>query len=53
MAVSSYPELYISKEKFSEIEDYTIAGLWQSNDKLIYKDRSALCQRSQCDRFLF
>ena len=41
MAVSSYPELYVSKEKFSEIEDYTIAGLWQSNYKLIYKDRSA------------
>jgi putative ABC transport system permease protein len=38
MAVSSYPELHVSKEKFSEIEDYTIARLWQSNYKLIYKD---------------
>ncbi|MCT3789336.1 ABC transporter permease [Elizabethkingia anophelis] len=41
MSVSSYPELHVSKEKFSEIEDYTIAGLWQSNYKLIYKGRSA------------
>nr|WP_199161825.1 FtsX-like permease family protein [Elizabethkingia sp. ASV34] len=46
MAVSSYPELHVSKEKFSEIEDYTIAGLWQSNYKLIYKDRSAYAKEA-------
>ncbi len=46
MSVSSYPELHVSKEKFSEIEDYTIAGLWQSNYKLIYKDRSAYAKEA-------
>lgn len=28
MVVSSYPELSVSKEKFSDIEDYTIANIW-------------------------
>ncbi|MCD9853669.1 ABC transporter permease [Epilithonimonas sp. JDS] len=28
MSQSSYPELYVSKEKFPEIEDYTIANIW-------------------------
>ena len=28
MVVSSFPELSVSKEKFSEIEDYTIANIW-------------------------
>ncbi|OPB88789.1 ABC transporter permease [Elizabethkingia ursingii] len=41
IAVSSYPALYVSKEKFSEIEDYTIAGIWKGQYKLIYKDKSA------------
>ncbi|KQT22562.1 antibiotic ABC transporter permease [Chryseobacterium sp. Leaf405] len=29
MIVSSYPELAVSKEKFPEIEDYTIANSWE------------------------
>jgi putative ABC transport system permease protein len=29
MIVSSYPELAVSKEKFPEIEDFTIANNWQ------------------------
>lgn len=28
LSQSSYPELYVSKEKFPEIEDYTIANIW-------------------------
>lgn len=28
LSQSSYPELYASKEKFTEIEDYTIANIW-------------------------
>ncbi|CAM3640201.1 ABC transporter permease [Elizabethkingia occulta] len=46
MAVSSYPELYVSKEKFSEIEDYTIAGIWKGKYKLIYKDKSAYAEEA-------
>ncbi|AQX05232.1 antibiotic ABC transporter permease [Elizabethkingia meningoseptica] len=41
MGVSSYPELYVSKEKFSEIEDYTIANIWGVRARLIYKNQSA------------
>ncbi|OPC20440.1 antibiotic ABC transporter permease [Elizabethkingia meningoseptica] len=40
MGVSSYPELYVSKEKFSEIEDYTIANIWGGRARLIYKNQS-------------
>lgn len=28
LSQSSFPELYVSKEKFPEIEDYTIANIW-------------------------
>ncbi|MFY1045997.1 ABC transporter permease [Chryseobacterium sp. GP-SGM7] len=42
MLVSSYPELSVSKEKFSEIEDYTTANLWASYKiRLIAQGNSA------------
>ncbi|WP_313598945.1 ABC transporter permease [Epilithonimonas vandammei] len=42
MVVSSYPELTVSKEKFSEIEDYTIANIWGGYKvRLMAGDKSA------------
>ena len=42
MVVSSYPELTVSKEKFSEIEDYTIANIWSGyKTRLMAGDKSA------------
>lgn len=42
MVVSSFPELSVSKEKFSEIEDYTIANIWGGYKvRLMAGDKSA------------
>ncbi|MDQ1095338.1 MULTISPECIES: ABC transporter permease [Chryseobacterium] len=42
MVVSSYPELAVSKEKFPEIEDYTIANIWSNYKvRLISGSKSA------------
>ncbi|MCW3168006.1 ABC transporter permease [Chryseobacterium sp. 09-1422] len=42
MVVSSFPELSVSKEKFSEIEDYTIANIWGGYKvRLMTADKSA------------
>ncbi|MNK54893.1 Macrolide export ATP-binding/permease protein MacB [compost metagenome] len=42
MSQSSYPELYVSKEKFPEIEDYTIANIWAwYRTRLIAGDNSS------------
>lgn len=42
MVVSSFPELSFSKEKFSEIEDYTIANIWGGYKvRLMTADKSA------------
>ncbi|AYN02534.1 ABC transporter permease [Chryseobacterium sp. 3008163] len=42
MVVSSYPELTVSKEKFSEIEDFAIANSWNGYKvRLMYGNKSA------------
>lgn len=42
MVVSSFPELNVSKEKFAEIEDYTIANIWGGYKvRLMAGDKSA------------
>lgn len=40
MSSSSYPEMFVSKEKFSEIEDATILNDW-GKQKLSFSDQSA------------
>ncbi|MCX8525617.1 ABC transporter permease [Chryseobacterium formosus] len=42
MVVSSYPSLAVSKEKFSEIEDFAIANSWNGYKvRLMYGNKSA------------
>jgi len=42
MSQSSYPQLYASKEKFPEIEDYTVANIWDwYKTRLIAGDNSS------------
>ncbi|WP_407482002.1 ABC transporter permease [Elizabethkingia meningoseptica] len=40
IALSSYPALYVSKERFDEIEDFTVANVFGGENRLIYEDKS-------------
>lgn len=54
MSQSSYPELYVSKEKFSEIEDYTIANIWGwYRTRLIAGDNSSYSTTGQVSSQFF
>lgn len=54
MSQSSYPELYVSKEKFSEIEDYTIANIWGwYKTRLIAGDNSSYSTTGQVSSQFF
>lgn len=54
MSQSSYPELYVSKEKFSEIEDYTIANIWGwYKTRLIAGDNSSYSTTGQVSSSFF
>ena len=54
MSQSSYPELYVSKEKFPEIEDYTIANIWSwYKTRLIAGDNSSYSSVGQVSSQFF
>ena len=54
MVVSSYPQLTVSKEKFSEIEDYCIANLWISYKvRLMSEGKSAFASSCRASDSFF
>ncbi|TDX82814.1 ABC transporter permease [Epilithonimonas xixisoli] len=54
MSQSSYPQLYASKEKFPEIEDYTIANIWDwYKTRLIAGDNSSYSSIGQVSSQFF
>lgn len=54
LSQSSYPELYVSKEKFPEIEDYTIANIWGwYKTRLVAGDHSSYSTTGQVSSQFF
>ncbi|KAF5308746.1 hypothetical protein FQR65_LT17988 [Abscondita terminalis] len=54
MVVSSYPELFVSKEKFNEIEDFSIANSWNNYKlRLISGERSAYASNARVSDSFF
>ncbi|GGP02603.1 ABC transporter permease [Cloacibacterium rupense] len=51
---SSYPQLYVSKEKFSEIEDFAIANVWSwYKTKLVAGNNSSYSTTGQVSNSFF